>query len=420
MIYPRLINRQLAKDAPYTWFQYDRAKQHARYRLADFSEQAGQLEAQIDALGIALRSGEPVESWLDTRDWGVCFVLALLGKRYNQTDLFDHALDTLTEDEETHPREIADACLWDQTSIEELGFWIQRLSEHSSPVARQAAITVISTIDHEFTPEVMHGYLTDENQLVRIRLLDWFGENDHKEQLAFVQQHYDYAEPDIRFAAARAGALLGDKQSISALTPFSLANNLHMLEAITLLFIQTMETNQKSRWLESLWARDDAPTRAKLFAVAIAGLPEAVTKLFPAMVEDDTCRAAGEAFTLLTGADLEDQDLDASESSNCIPCNNNEATLSQRRKIDPFISDWEDDLPYPCPDAVTDWWHHQQGHFVPGETYLAGLTTSKENLKSVLTQGNQRQRGLAALYLRVRHGEPWRETGWPVWLQENF
>ena len=72
---------------------FDYAKQHARYYLADFREQVERLEAYLDALGIALMEGEPVEDWLAPDDWGSTFVLAVLGVRYHQPRLFGHTLD---------------------------------------------------------------------------------------------------------------------------------------------------------------------------------------------------------------------------------------------------------------------------------------------------------------------------------------
>jgi uncharacterized protein (TIGR02270 family) len=420
---PRLLTKQLGRDAPFFWFLYDNAKRHARYHPADVAEQIQRMEAYLDALGLALRNNEPVLQWINPEDWGACFLLALLGKRHDRPELFQAALDRLDEKEANHPREIADAFLWDPPQIQALSLWLERLLHHPSPVAREAAITVTASIDHLFSPPILQTLLKDERPRVRARLLQWFGEHNHADQLGWVKSHYKDTDSQVAFAAARAGLLLGDAEGRRALIPFSLDNNRHMLEAVTLIFLSAPDIASRRKWLNSLWNREEASLRVKLLALAITGLPEEIPRLFPYLAELESARAAGEAFTLLTGADIEQEDLDGgSDACNtCLDCDEQERpTLHQRRKQDPFISDWEDDLPLPCPEAVEDWWQHHRSRFTAERPHLAGGEISEENLLTVFKTGNQRQRRLAALHLRLRFNQPWRDCDWPLWLQNKL
>ena len=409
-----LIQAQLIKDAPYAWFLFDRAKQHARYYLADFREQAERLEAYLDALGIALMEGEPVEDWLAPDDWGSVFVLAALGVRYHQPRLFDRALDLLKEDEETHYREVVDACLWDRP--ESIEPWLLRCYRHGSPVAQQTAVAVARAHAQSLHPSVMQLYADNPAPAVRVQWLHWLGEHRAQEHLDFVRDYYADENSDIAFAAARAGLLLDDPDGQKAVQRFAVDNNPHLLEAITLVFLQADHPTQATQWIKRLWTSPDLSMRVKLYAVAVAGLPEHVTRLFPAMADPETARAAGEAFTLLTGADLDTQDLESMEAG-CADCGDEDVgeqpTLTERRREDPFISDWEDDLPDPCPEAVQQWWQTHGGQFKKGVCYLAGLEAIEENLQRVLRDGNQRQRHLAALRGLVQHRQPWFDCGWP-------
>ena len=408
------IPTQLAKDAPYAWFLFDQAKQHARYYQTDFQEQAERLESYLDLLGVELRDGEVVEDWLDPGDWGSAFVLAVLGIRYNQPRLFDRALDQLKEDEETHYREVVDACLWDQP--EQIESWLFRCYQHDSPVAQQAAIAVARAHTQPLYPSLMQSYADNPAPAVRIQWLHWLGEHRAQDHLDFVREFYKDGNPDIAFAAARTGALLDDVDGQKAVQRFALDNNPHLLDAITLVFLQTDQPAQATAWIEKLWASTELSMRVKLYAVAVAGLPEHLDRLFPAMADPDTARAAGEAFTILTGADLDAQDLESMEAG-CADCGDEDVavqpTLNERRREDPFISDWEDDLPDPCPEAVQQWWQTHRGEFETGVCYLAGLETTEENLQRVLRDGNQRQRHLAALRGLVQYGQPWFDCGWP-------
>jgi uncharacterized protein (TIGR02270 family) len=410
------VQAQLAKDAPYAWFLFDQAKQHARYYFVDFQEQAERLEAYLDALGIALMDGEPVEDWLASDDWGSAFVLAVLGIRYHQPRLFDRALDQLKADEATHYQEIVDACLWEKS--EKIEYWLLRCYEHPSPVAQQTAIAVARAHASWLHPSVMQQVADNPVPAVRIQWLHWLGEHQAQDHLDFVRQHYADEQPDIAFAAARAGLLLGGSAGDKALQRFAVENNPHLLDAITLVFLQADNPAHVAEWIENLWASPDLSMRVKLYAVAVAGLPEQVERLFPAMADPETARAAGEAFTLLTGADLDEQDLEGGET--CTDCEDDIAeqpTLTERRREDPFISDWEDDLPDPCPEAVAQWWRTHQAHFKPGVAYLAGLEIQEENLRRILANGNQRQRALAALHGLVKYHQPWLDCGWPIGIQ---
>jgi hypothetical protein len=290
VIYHHLIAKQLGRDIPFLWFLYDRAKVHPRYRTADFAERSQTLEAHLDALGMALQAGEPVEQWINPEEWGAGFVLALLGKRHNQPELFQEALERLDEKDDDRPREIADACLWDPAEAHALAPWLERLLGHPSPVAQEAANMVTAAIDHLFSPPALQACLADERPRVRARLLQWFGERHHIDHLGWVKSHYADANPDIAFAAARAGTLLGDEAGRKALVPFSLEYNRHMLEAVTLVFLLAPAAEHKRKWLNSLWAREDAPLRVKLFALAAAGLPEEIPRLFPYLVDTETAR----------------------------------------------------------------------------------------------------------------------------------
>jgi hypothetical protein len=175
MIYAELGKDQLIKDAPYSWFLFDQAKLNARYRLVDFKEQANSVEAYLDALVVALNAGETVEEWLDMDDWGSCFILAVLGIRLNQVKLFETALDSLRKKQETHYREIVDACLWDK--VEDLSPWLVLLFKHKSPVAQQAAIAVARVNPSTLRTEILQSYIKNEKKSVIIQVLNWLGEH---------------------------------------------------------------------------------------------------------------------------------------------------------------------------------------------------------------------------------------------------
>ncbi len=410
--YSENILSMLCKDVPFAWFLFDQSKKNSRYKLVDFKEQAERLEAHLDALSVALSDDEDIQAWLAPDDWGSCFVLAVLGIRHNDSALFDAALDNLNETEETHYREIVDACLWDKQA--DISTWFVKLLKHDSPVAQQSAVAISRLSPQPMPADIFNVFLENNSAVVRSQFLNWLGEHPQQDQLTLIQSHYGDSNSLLAFSAARAGFLLGDVQGKNHLEKFALGENSYMLDAITLIFIKEDNQQLVRGWIEKLWSTPTISIRVKLYAVSIAGLPEYVDKLFQPMVDDETSRAAGEAFSTLTGADIEFDDLDAMDA--CADCGNEDEidpSLAKKREDDPFISDWEDGLPYPCPDASTDWWQQQRLRFHNGTQYLAGLETTQDNLKTVLSKGNQRQRQLAALHLFIKHDSPWLDCSWP-------
>ena len=429
---PTLID-QLGKDAPFSWFLYDRAKQNPRYDFADYQHQAAQVEAQLDALGLALRAGEPVADWLDPDDWGTAFVLAVLGIRQQQPALFDQAMDLLDPDEETHHRELVDACLWDQ--LDDLTPWLNRLHDHGSPVARQSVVAIAHSLPDTFQDPIVLDYLGYADPLIRCHILQWLGDHQGHAHLATIQGFYADDHPDIAFTAACAGQQLGDTAAIEALKRFALHENPHLIPALTRLFLNTDDPARRQAWLQPVMD-SDFPARVPLAAIGVAGLPNAIDKLWEPMADADLCRAAGEAFSLLTGVDLEDEDLeadqppapiaadavepatggkDSKDSKDSIEEDASEASVDD----DAYHADWEDDLPVPNVAAVQGWWHAHQNQFDPGTLYFAGLPVNADNLRTVVANGNQRQRQLAALHLTLLYDHPSLDAGWPPWLQHQ-
>ena len=146
--------------------------------------------------------------------------------------------------------------------------WLIRLYQHVSPVAKQTALAVARADTRPLNPALIENYQKDDHQAVQIQLLHWLGEHRAQEHLAWVQQHYTHENQAIAFAAMRAGFLLDDETA--KLENFALQENVHMLEAISLILIKENNPQVLKQWLEKLWSWEEAPIRVKLYATAMA------------------------------------------------------------------------------------------------------------------------------------------------------
>jgi uncharacterized protein (TIGR02270 family) len=137
-------------------------------------------------------------------------------------------------------------------------------------------------------------------------------------------------------------------------------------------------------------AETSAPHKRRMMRMAgWVGDPQIVPWLIQHMADDVWARLAGEAFSLLTGADLAALGLERKPPEgidfgpNADPDDENVAL------------DEDDSLPWPDQERVQAWWQ-QQVSGLPGGRLLAGQARSPAQALHVLRTQGQRQRILAA------------------------
>jgi uncharacterized protein (TIGR02270 family) len=133
------------------------------------------------------------------------------------------------------------------------------------------------------------------------------------------------------------------------------------------------------------------------------------------MGKNETARVAGEAFSLLTGADLAFLDLERKPPEN-FESGPNDDPNDPNVEMDP-----DDGLPWPHPERIQKWWGANSGRFQAGTRYFLGAPVTREHCLDVLKNGYQRQRILAAHYLcLLEPGTPLFNTSAPAWRQQRL
>jgi len=129
--------------------------------------------------------------------------------------------------------------------------------------------------------------------------------------------------------------------------------------------------------------------------IGIVGDPARVSELIGYMQIEALSRAAGEAFSTITGVDLKYFDLDRpkTESFEAGPTDNPEDAG--------VAMDQDEGLPWPAPDLVRKWWDKREQEFQPRVRRLRGKPIEPANLIDALKNGYQRQRTAAALELAL-------------------
>lgn len=217
-------------------------------------------------------------------------------------------------------------------------------------------------------------------------------------------------EEGCALEAAQAAVLLGDRgESVARLEQIvvdSSAASVVCARASAVLLATLVPA--RSRAALRNMKRAGATPRPLIRGFAAAGDAACLPWLIDSMKDDEPARIAGEAFTFITGIDVE------------------KAGLTRDAAVAPSAADGaiddDDDAGLPWPDhaKVLAWWHSRQRAFDPGKRYFFGDQPSLERCHEVLAAGTQRQRSAAAIQLALLHpGLRIFDIAAPAWRQRR-
>ncbi|MEM9383900.1 MAG: hypothetical protein AAGA68_02495 [Pseudomonadota bacterium] len=380
--FPAPIWRQITTDAPYAWHIREGIAESPVHRAADLAVADAKLNAFLDALRIGLVSGLSIDdSVLAFEDPGSVFITATLGFTLGRDDLLDRACEALAERGD-YPGEFHAAVSWLGLRSEQ----VSRLVDHANGEVRQAAVATFASAPDEH-------WFADTDPAVHVRMLDWIGHrrshaHGHVVRRAYAQEPSDgdEAAQRLRFAALRAGVLLGDNDAYVALSSELSNEDPNLLQTVELL-VRFGAPTYRSMLLDTL-SSDDFSPRVRAHAYGASGLPAHVPQLLALMEDPEYARVAGQAFCTITGADITADDLDASVEPDW------EDTVNVGG--DPQYSDVEELLAMPHTESVVAWWASRAPDVEPQERYLVGGRLTPEHLSAVLASGTQTQRKSAA------------------------
>jgi uncharacterized protein (TIGR02270 family) len=229
------------------------------------------------------------------------------------------------------------------------------------------------------------------------RALQAAGELGRRELLPLVGRFLSSSDEALRFQAARAAALLGDRGGVEPLMEITAADAPCAVEALRLV-AGLLSAEEAGRWLRNLAQRPGA-ARTAVIAAGKIGDPAWVPWLIDCMRVPELARTAGEAFSGITGADLSAEGLEA-EAPEGFDAGPSEDPADEDVALDP-----DENLGWPDPGRVEIWWRAHAGEYPKGTPLLAGRPITPESCLAVLRRGNQRLRADAALRLALLNPE---------------
>jgi uncharacterized protein (TIGR02270 family) len=222
------------------------------------------------------------------------------------------------------------------------------------------------------------------------------------------------SDPETHVWFVWAAVLLGDRDKSRLALTHAALNPGPLRERAFRLALQATEVSASHAVLQQL-AADPSEIPRVIQGSGITGDPTYVPWLISHMADDRLARLAGEAFSLITGADLALLDLERKPPENFESGPNDDPD-------DPNVDmDPDEGLPWPDQAKVQAWWNVTSHRFQPGMRYFMGGPVTREHCIDVLKNGYQRQRILAAHYLcLLEPGTPLFNTSAPAWRQQKL
>ena len=347
------------------------------------------LYAHLDGLLIAGDDGYRLaQTALETPGVGQIFVVAVTAIERHDRAQVDRllALVGVVPDAE---RAMASACGW--VSPASLRGLIADLLGSSDATQRWLGVAACAL--HRVAPgAVLASAIEDTSDLLRARALHAAGQIGRVDLLEACLSCAEDGDPSSRFRAAASALLLGGgARAARVLQTIAQEHRAFSRRALELLLLQA-DLAQARALVRGLVA-SHSPTRLVIEASGWAGDVQVVPWLIQQMADPRHARVAGEAFTLLTGADLALLDLEGPSPENV------EGGPTEDADDDNVALDEDESLPWPDLARLQAWWEANRSRMPTGTRCFMGAAADETHCQHVLRTGGQRQRAVAALLL---------------------
>jgi len=396
--YSSLYSRYV-DEAAFLWLLRSVVVEQPHYYAEDIAELEQRLQEQLDGLMTSLEYGwQACETMLELGEPGEVFAATVTALRSRDMAKIQQAVETGL----AHPRAtpgLISALGWLPTEVVQP--WIDKFLAGKD--LRHKALGVAACSVRRTDPGESLTYILEREDCrqyapLYTRALRLVGELRRQDLMPAVQAERRADESEGRFWALWSAILLGDLAAVSELQAYVFNPGPHQAWALPLAF-RVLPVEQGREWISAL-AKDPAQARSVIQATGILGDPHAVNWLIGKMTEPKLARVAAEAFTQITGIDLERHQF-TRESPHDV-----EQIPSDDTEDDHVGLDEDENLPWPDVEKVATLWRRHGQHFLVGRRYFLGRPLTPEWLNDKLTTGTQRQRHAAAMELALLGDQP--------------
>ena len=407
------IIEQHAAEAAFLWVLRRHAVHAPHFRLEDLVKLDNRVEAHLDGLRVAGEEGwRQCELALESGESGEVFAAGLLALD-NQDPAKLAKLLAIAEASEDAAKALVSAFGWVDPS--RLVGTVKQLLASSSSFNQ--CIGIAACAIHRVNPgAILEQWVCDvEAPLpLRIRALRVAGELKRRDLLDPIQDCLHSEPASIRFWAAWAAVLLGDRgEALDVLKTFLVAGSEFSQRPLPML-LRAMPMASSHAWLKDL-AQSPERQRDLIAGVGMVGDPLYAPWLIKQMEKPELARLAGESFSLITGADIANEGLDGNQPEGF------DSGPTETPQDENVAMDQDENLPWPDAKKMQAWWIDKKNRFQPGIRHLSGAPISEAQCLNILREGFQRQRTAAALELALMRPDAHLfEVRAPGWRQHRI
>lgn len=388
------IYEQYVDEASFLWVLRSLALKRPDYLPADIRQLEARIEGHLDGLMTA-----PEQAWtaciraMDFGDAGEVFTAAVTAFRSLDVTKIQQAVEWSA----SSPRLTAglvSALSWLPGRI--VHSWLKRFLTSKDFYHKRLAVE--ACIERREDPATYLSRMVERDDCVQVvdlyvSCLNAVGVFKRKDLQSALLTAMASPESSVRFTALRSLILLGEHDYAAGLREYVLEASAFRREAVEVVF-RALPVATSREWV-SVLATQPHSERLMIAAIAALGDPHAIDWLIARMQHPELARAAGEAFTLITGIDLVRYklDIDLPEDIAEVP---NDDPDDERVNIS------EDEyLPWPDARKIAALWQKYRSRYSSGTRYFLGKPVHEAPLADIVRQGNQRHRRAAALEIAL-------------------
>lgn len=395
----REIYEQFVDNASFLWVLRSIAVEQPHYYVADIHELEQRIEAQLDGLMTDVEAAwEICLQALELEEPGEVFTATVIAFRSHDVLKIQKTIETGLSNNET-AKGLISAMGWLPGKL--VHPWIKKFftsKDLNHKYLALAACSVRRENPGEYLNKILDRDDCKQHEKLYARALRLIGEIRRLDLMPHLSEAINSEQDAISFWSNWSAILLGNRTAVTNMEPYVFKTGLYQINAINIAF-RVLSIEQARNWISKLSANQDQ-SRAVIKATGILGDPHAVNWLIGKMSEPANARLAAEAFTIITGIDLEQYHLVAEVTPALVEQPNNDTD------DDDVSLDEDENLPYPDADKVATIWMNHGQNFIAGQRYFLGRPISVDWLKNKRITGNQRQRNLADLELNLLGDTP--------------
>ena len=376
---------QHAEQAGFLWALRDAATVDPRYDLERLHALDERVEAHLDGLRRAGDAGwQAAQEGLRAPDAGAVFIAAVLALEREDRRGVARVLDVAVRTPKL-TRGLASALGWVPFAVLR-GILPGLLDPRCPPPLHWLGIAGCAAHRKDPVPSLEQAVGSRDPRLAR-RAMVAAGELGRMDLMPWLHRAFLAEDDALRFSAAWAATLLGDPAGPQVLVAVAQEGGAHAEEAARMA-VRTMAPADGTAFV-----RDLGPGRRALAGAGALGDPALVPWIVEQMADPEIARPAAAALVMVTGVDIESEDLSARAPLGTV------AGPGDMPADDEAATARDEGLPWPAPAAVEAWWGQRKSAFAKGKRYLGGQPVSPAWLAQVLRKGRQPARATAAVEL---------------------